>query len=264
MGNNATIAIQNATRSASPVFRHEGTWLSLQDTATERRFDMPYRPTYDFGADFIDGYHQYLANAPMFPPQVADKMIDLGFEGWLLPADACKLYELAYFNPDVLELGTYRGLSSAVMSQAITNSGEKGSIVTVDLDPGHQQIAREAHERLRVPNRQNVHFFHFDGTIFVRNLHQRPDPRRFSLVFVDHTHAYEPMVDVCPMLHEVTQPGGFVLFHDYNDPRNAGSDPNFGVYQAVDGYLSKKEFDFYGVFGCCGLFRRRQTVTTGV
>lgn len=37
-------------------------------------------------------------------------IINIGIDGWLLLADAMKLYELTYFCPgDVIELGTYRG-----------------------------------------------------------------------------------------------------------------------------------------------------------
>jgi predicted O-methyltransferase YrrM len=241
-----------------PVHRHADTWLTLEQTAVEKRFDMLYKATYDFPGQYIDGFQRYLAVAPIFAKDVAEGCIDIGFEGWLLPTDACKLYELAYFNPDVLEIGTYRGLSSAVMSYAITNSGRNGQIVTVDLDPKHQEIARQAHELRKVPNRQNIHYFPFDGAAFVRGLYERAEPRLFPFVFVDHTHVYEPMLEICPLLHKVTAPGGFVLFHDYNDQRNANPNAHdFGVYQAVNETLDMNEFEFYGVFGCCGLFRRR-------
>ena len=42
---------------------------------------------------------------------------------------------------------------------------------------------------------------------------------RFGFVFIDHSHAYQH-VEVCEMLADITLPGGFCLFHDYNDPRN--------------------------------------------
>lgn len=242
-----------------PVHRNVDTWLSLEETAIEKRFDMLYKPTYDFSGDYIDGFHKFLANAPLFPKDVAEGCIDIGFEGWLLPVDACKLYELAYFNGDILEIGTYRGLSSAVMSHAITNSGRSGQIVTVDLDPRHQDVARQAHDLRKVPNRENVHYFVFDGAEFVRRLYDREVPRLFELVFVDHTHVYEPMLEICPLLHMVTKPGGFLIFHDYNDQRNANPMANdFGVYQAVNETLNMDEFEFYGIFGCCGLFRRKE------
>lgn len=254
----AKTALQVLYPNSAPSYDNKDTWLTLEETAVEKRFDMRFKPTYDFPGDFIDGYHKFLANAPILPDDVAEGCIDIGYEGWLLPADACKLYELAYFNPDVLEIGTYRGLSSAVMSQAIVNAGNGGQIVTVDLDPVHQYVARTTHEARKLPGRENIHYFVFDGTEFVRRLFDREDPRLFKMVFVDHTHVYEPMLDICPLLHEVTAPGGFVLFHDYNDQRNANPKAlDFGVYQAVNETLSKEHFEFYGIFGACGLYRRR-------
>jgi hypothetical protein len=67
---------------------------------------MQYLKTYDFPGEFINSFHGSLA-VSIGP----SGMIDIGVEGWLLPADALKLYELAYFcYGDILELGTYRGL----------------------------------------------------------------------------------------------------------------------------------------------------------
>lgn len=253
-----TTALKALYKDPKPAHCNRDTFLTLEQTSVEKRFDMHYKPTYDFPSAYIDGYHQFLANAPVFPSHVAEGCIDIGFEGWLLPADACKLYELAYFNPDVLEIGTYRGLSSAVMSQAIVNAGNGGQIVTVDLDPVHQHVARSAHEMRRLPGRENIHYFVFDGAAFVRGLYERNEARLFPMVFVDHTHVYEPMLEICPILHNVVQRRGFLVFHDYNDQRNANPDAlDFGVYQAVHETLNMEEFEFYGVFGACGVFRRR-------
>ena len=63
----------------------------MQQTAVEMRFEMKYKPTYDFPGKYIDGYHKFLAEAKLFSDDVAEGCIDIGVEGWLLPADACKL-----------------------------------------------------------------------------------------------------------------------------------------------------------------------------
>ncbi|MEZ4837503.1 MAG: class I SAM-dependent methyltransferase, partial [Caldilineaceae bacterium] len=81
--------------------------------------------------------------------------------------------------------------------------------------------------------------------------------RQFGFVFVDHSHAYEPVYGVCRVLDQIIAPGGFCLFHDYNDIRNADpEDKEYGVYQAVVDGLNLDAFEFYGIFGCCGLYRR--------
>ena len=82
--------------------RHPASWLTLEQTRADFRFRAPYRKTYPFPGPFIDAPHAALAAA-----KTQAGMIDIGIPGWLLPADACKLYEMAYFAAgDCLELGT--------------------------------------------------------------------------------------------------------------------------------------------------------------
>ena len=54
--------------------------------------------------------------------------------------------------------------------------------------------------------------------------------------------------------HRLVAAGGFVLFHDYNDPRH-GADPEHGVYQAVADAMPAGRFEFCGVYGCSCLYR---------
>ena len=79
---------------------------------------------------------------------------------------------------------------------------------------------------------------------------------RFGFAFVDHAHDYPSVVGVCAALAAVLRPGAFCLFHDFNDFRNA--DPayqDYGVYQGVADGLEKGRFEFWGIYGCCGLYR---------
>ena len=53
-------------------------------------------------------------------------------------------------------------------------------------------------------------------------------------------------------------PGAFCLFHDWLDARNFEPDEaDYGVFGATRDGLDPAEFEFYGVFGVAGLFRRR-------
>ena len=228
------------------------TFLSLEATSRDLRLQAGYKKTYDFPGEFIDGYHQWLSRCPKHPYH----MIDIGIEGWLFPADALKLYEMAYFAGDILEIGTYRGLSTTVMANAIFNSARPRHIITCDLDPVCVAESRIGFRIRNVPDRELHHFFPFEGTEFVKHLGAHE--RRFSFVFVDHSHNYEHVLGVCQNLPSVVESGAFVLFHDYNDPRNLTHIENYGVYQGVHDGLDKKMFDFFGVFGCTGLFRRRE------
>jgi predicted O-methyltransferase YrrM len=231
-----------------PSFRHEESFLTLEETATDRRFDMPYRKTYDFDGDYIDAAHRALTECP-----TQHGMIDLGIEGWLLPADALKLYELAYFGGgDVLELGSYRGLSTSLLASASVNTGRRDAIYSVDLSP-EAIVGSQATMKGR-PGAERVSFLQMDGdSALAKFIKAR---KRFRFAFVDHSHRYEHVKSACALLPQVLVPGAFVLFHDYNDYRNPMPNVDeYGVYQGVRDGLDMTRFEFWGVYGCTGLFR---------
>jgi hypothetical protein len=119
--------------------RHEGTFLTLDQTSIDRRFEMPYIKTYAFPGEFINEQHRRLAWG-----LDGNGMIDTGVEGWLLAADALKLYEFVYFcGGDALELGTYRGLSASISAQASEAAGLNNVIVSFDLNPEETERARK-------------------------------------------------------------------------------------------------------------------------
>ena len=54
-----------------------------------------------------------------------------------------------------------------------------------------------------------------------------------------------------------SQGPGFALFHDFNDPRNSMEEvADYGVYQGVMDGLRTDRWEFWGIYGCTGLFRR--------
>jgi hypothetical protein len=60
------------------------------------------------------------------------------------------------------------------------------------------------------------------------------------------------------MLPAIVGSGGFCLFHDFNDRRNEDPDePDYGVHRAVADGLDPESFEFYGIYGCSGLYRAR-------
>jgi predicted O-methyltransferase YrrM len=234
--------------------RHEHLFLTLEATKNDKRSVMPYQKTYDFPGLYINQSHHRLALSRMHEHA---NIINIGIDGWLLLADALKLYELAYFSSgNIIELGTYKGLSTSIMAEACLDRGTPFEIVTVDLDMQHCLDAKQGMADRRSPGRENVHFFAFDAMQFVRNTAEAG--RSYDLAFIDHSHQYQHVYETCLDLHRILLPGAFALFHDFNDPRNAHPDaPDYGVYQAVEAGLSKDYFEFWGIYGCCGLFRRK-------
>jgi predicted O-methyltransferase YrrM len=211
----------------------------------------PYRPTYSFPGPYINAAHASFASV-----KTREKiLVDIGIPGWLRREDALKLYELAYHSPgNVLELGTFHGLSTTIMAGAIADSGGGREIYSVDLDPDSLDSA-EQHLRQRglLPG---VRLFAGDATELCERLIGLG--RRFGFVFVDHSHEYQPVLDACRLLDRLVASRALVLFHDLNDPRNNDpGNPDYGVSQAVVDGLPPDRFEPYGMFGCTALFRAK-------
>lgn len=235
------------------VVTYPESWVGLDQLAA-----FPYRPTFRYEGDTINAKHRRIAEAPGGRLGLA-YLIDLGIDGFLLRADAPKLYELAYFVPgDVLELGTHKGLSTSILAGALADRGH-GRIETVDIDADASAIAR-ANLRAR-PGAERVTFTLADAADRMDQLIAAG--ASFGFVFVDHWHGYDATLAVVKRAKTLLAPGGFILFHDFLDPGNADPAHPHGVFQAVvDGFGADDRFAFCGNFGCCGLFRRSRARCT--
>lgn len=208
---------------------------------SDKRVDMSYAPSYDFD-----------------PPHVSDEHRRIGelvaeIPGLLRPEDELKLYELAYFAPGpILEIGTYRGRSTTIMARA-AQAGSGAALFSVDVDPAALRAGAAAVSAHGVAGR----------TVLVRGsasaMLRRFAGLRPSLTFVDGDHSLEGVRRDLAAIEPAVPRGGLVLFHDYHDPRN--DDPaiaHIGVKQGVEESWVSRDCEFAGVFGCCGLFRRRE------
>jgi predicted O-methyltransferase YrrM len=204
----------------------------------------PYLPTFQFVDKFINADHEMLI------AKRNGDLINLDIPGWLRPQDALKIYEMAYFSSgEVLELGAYHGLSTSIIARALRNSGNGRSLISLELDA---PAALEA-QRHTAPWSDIVQIVVGDARESCRHLIEQG--RRFGFAFVDHSHTYGLVHAACLDLKSLLVPGGFALFHDYNDERN-GADPDYGVWQAVRDGFSDGSFEFWGVYGCTGLWRK--------
>jgi predicted O-methyltransferase YrrM len=196
---------------------------------------------------FVTEKHEALSNAPITPGTVT---IAYPIHGKLRRGDATKLYEMAFMtNGDILELGTYQGLSSTIMGEALRDAGKPHRVFTADLSAELVERAKAAHKKMKLTN---VETHVMEGGEFVRSLAQKG--AKFGFAFVDHWHGYDATAEVCRLLPDLMTDGSFVLFHDFTHPGNVTDDPAYAVVQAVEETLSK-DFKFYGIFGCCALFR---------
>ena len=256
---------------------HPETFMPLEALGADY---PPYRPTYETtpAQGYLSAYQQRLAEAPTqhgllmqlgnkgvlrraLSQRLHDSLVDarnaLRFRGtvpgWLMHADALKLYEMAYHSTGpILELGCYHGLSTSIMAHAVRDAQRPTRIYSVDLDPAC--IAAT----LRTLRRRNLAL----GCALVcdeaANATRRfaDEGLRFAFAFVDHAHTYGPVRAVCEALPTALAPGAFCLFHDFNSPFNR--DPqnhNYQVYQAVTEGLDAERFTFCGIYGCTALYR---------
>lgn len=233
--------------------RHPDTWLELEQLQAPT--PTPYRKTFEFAGEYIDPTHEWLGGAPLGRMGIPI-CIDVGIDGYLQRPDALKLYELARLSSgDVLELGTYCGLSTLIIAKGLEARGD-GSLETVDI--GDQNAAIAALGGLG----RRVRFTRRDATMRLDEL--LAERRRYGFIFVDHWHGYDSTLEAATRGRQLLEPGGFILFHDCLDPGNADPSHPYGVYQAVKMSYGEAADDmaFYGNFGCCGLYRRTITSTT--
>ena len=215
-----------------------------------------YYPTFDFAGEFINKSHEFYSTCPIRDGiliVVRDRpQSGAVIEGWLRREDSLKLYEIAYFvSGDILELGSYHGLSTSILAQANHDSPNKKRIYSVDLDPGNVAMVNKHLRAMEL----DTHLTTMRGDALSVMARLASQGRKFEFVFVDHSHAYDPVYSVCLKLGEVVVDGGFCLFHDFNDARNRDAkDKEYGVYQAVVEGLDSR-FEFYGVYGCAALYR---------
>jgi predicted O-methyltransferase YrrM len=167
---------------------------------------------------------------------------------------------MAYFaEGDILELGSFNGLSTTILARGIRASRRGARIVSVDLNPGS---VRETRRTLRWQglSRDVVQICGDAADVAAR---LAAEGRRFAFVFVDHSHEFEPTRRVCQALPSLLTPGGFCLFHDFNDARNTDPGANdYEVYQAVMEGLDPERFAFYGIYGCTALYRESSPQTS--
>jgi predicted O-methyltransferase YrrM len=228
--------------------RLAATLQPIPEEAVIGRVFPPYSPIFVFSGEFIDREHRAIAE--MSAP---DGLIRTTIPGFLRPADALVLYELAYFTPgDVLEIGSAWGLSTSILCRAVARARQGRCVSSIEKDASFQRITRQAIASLGL----QCCYRGLPGdadTIVPELLAGRT---QFGMIFVDHDHTYPAMHRLCEQLSQLLVPGGIALFHDFNDERNVTGPEKYGVYRAVRELVADPEMAFLGVIGCCAVMRK--------
>ena len=236
-------------RNRTPIASYPKDFLLLDKLGSQF---PPYKPTFLTEILYLNDHHRFYSCCP-----TKGDLIEMGIKGFLRQADALKLYELAYHSlGDILEMGSAWGLSTSILCQAIADSGRYRKVISLEIDPLFYNATCRQIAELHLADYLESH--RCDAREFCPVLIK--NKRQVGFAFIDHCHSYEATCVACQHLQELIMPGGFVLFHDFNDERNRTDFPAFGVYQGVVENLSENQFIFLGIFGCSALYRK-QTLT---
>jgi predicted O-methyltransferase YrrM len=235
------------------VVRRKSDWLPK--IGVRDGLDVAYEPTFDFD-------EATLPTMGMIRELPSDgRLIRPDIAGWLRVEDALKLYEMARFSSgDVLELGTYQGLSAWILAMGVRDSGMSGRrVLTVDLFEAPSRVAQRNLEERGCAKWVDFHV----GDALAAAEELLVVGRRFGFAFIDHSHEYNDMMAINDRyLPGLLPAGSFALFHDFTSPRNtdnrnAGhSSEEYGVAAACRDAFISGSFEYWGAFGACGLFRR--------
>ena len=135
---------------------------------------------------------------------------------WQEPVEGCALHALAQWTHArggaVLEVGSLRGQSTAMLALALRGADSDGFVVSID--PHLEEPANAAQVRLTLTQigeeRRLVQFT--AGSDDVWSLLR---PGCASFIFIDGDHSYAQVVADFKHYRELLAPGGCLAFHDY-------------------------------------------------
>jgi len=189
-----------------------------------------YRPSWKRSTPFINEEHEGIHGA------VEE------IRGWLAPADAFKLYEMAYHSGGViLEIGVFAGKSATVELRGAVAASRDGR------GPTPQYFGLDVSPKAIVDGWETLEAQGLDSHALL----YRGDLRQFfhdlpitpTMVFVDGSHVYPGIWADLHILSNVLADGTPVLCHDF-----VSKEP--GVREAVTEWIDRGPFVPYGAFAC--------------
>lgn len=230
------------------ILKHENTYVNEDQLGGNPR---AYRRTLipNNSSMFINDNHKFLSTT-LTDPQHPNLISYKGIDGWLTVPDALKLYEMAYFSDfNILELGSYQGLSTTILAEALKDANSKNHIISADISKENTNITISNLTNSKLLSYVDVRCIGAES-LFVELINLKS---QFSFIFIDHSHTYNDVTKACEILPLILQDGGFAMFHDFSN--RAGNICGNNVFLAVENSLSNQLFEFHGCFGCSGLFR---------
>jgi predicted O-methyltransferase YrrM len=238
------------------------TWVSLEQVGVSKPPRRPFRywhqqhdKTFRYWGRSLNTFHRDVIWAPVGGSVGVTFCINIGIAGYLTRPEAAKLYELSYMTlGDVLELGTVGGLAAAIISRALADRGS-GAIHSCSADPGAAPAADTAMRGLPWTAPERVIYHLGDVTALLDGF--VAEGRKFGFIVANYSTSYDAAYAVASRAPALLRAGGFVQFHNFNDPSARDpADPN-KVWQAVDATIGHDpSFRFCIVQGSCAVFQR--------
>lgn len=177
----------------------------------------------------LNEYHENLLRLPTH-----NGVIKSDIDGWLQPIEAHYLYECAYHSNNILELGCYHGLSTTIMTRALKDAGNRGTMTTLDVFEENINKTK-ANVQRQTPD-VKIKYEVADAINFVLS-----NNNKYDLIFVDANHTYDWMKILTQKLSTVAE--GKIVFHDFFHK-------NTGVQKAVEEVLgsTKNKIGSIGVY----------------
>lgn len=140
--------------------------------------------------------------------------LSIGYPGWTLLYYCCLCSLRPHVYNRIVETGTNRGCSTIVLAQALADSGYRGAVQTVDLDPAVLELARQNLELAGVA--PYVTLNQGDSVAFLQGL--PPQEGAVSFAFLDGCHESEHVFREFAALHPHLDQESTVFFDNVDDP----------------------------------------------
>lgn len=186
-------------------------------------------------------------------------------EGWLRPAQAERLWDLAAAVPSggqIVEIGSYQGKSTVVLASA---AGDGVRVVAIDPHAGNDRGPGEWHGSADDGQADHEAFLAnlraagVDGRVthvreFSQKAHDRVDGV-IDLLYIDGAHGYGPADDDIATWGRRVVPGGAMAIHDVNTSL-------FVTAAVLRRLLVSAEWTYEGKIRSMALYRRRPVAGT--
>ena len=196
-----------------------------------------HRPSWTSVAPFISEEHSSIFEATSH------------IEGWQVPGDTFKLYEMGYHSGDViLEIGTYGGRSAtAAIRGGLANHERTLYPQYYGIDIDADAISRTRQSLADEMIAHHCHLFHGNLNDFILRWDITP-----TMIFLDGDHTYEGVVADLVSLTKYIKQETPLLIHDFLSEKN--QDGTYGVKKASQEWEAAGHGKFLGCFGCSALY----------